>query len=175
MSNDERKTRIRAGMLEQFAKSARLHFGSHPDTWSVAKAAERSWQIVDQSGVDHSARRWPTKRAAKEELGTGRHHRQWEENTAWLLGSSTDPRLRQLAADERDVVDSVLSELQPVVWTDGAGHRHVIEQASDGRFSDHCFNPLGFDLWGYDGAGKYSATHDRAPFQRSPFRPRDEV
>lgn len=47
------------------------------------------------------------------------------------------------------------------------------ERTNTGEMCEHRFYD-GFDIWGYDTDGKYDGRRDRAPFQRSPFRPADE-
>ncbi|WP_165618482.1 hypothetical protein [Mycobacteroides chelonae] len=48
-----------------------------------------------------------------------------------------------------------------------------MDRTSNGHVEEHKFYD-GYDLWGYDMAGIYNSAYDRAPFQRSPFRPADE-
>lgn len=48
-----------------------------------------------------------------------------------------------------------------------------MERDNTGQMAEHRFHD-GYDVWGYDEEGNYSAAHDKAPLQRSPFRPPDE-
>lgn len=35
--------------------------------------------------------------------------------------------------------------------------------------TEHFFDDKGYDVWGYDRAGHYNRSNDRAPYQASPF------
>lgn len=48
-----------------------------------------------------------------------------------------------------------------------------MDPTNTGEMAEHRFYD-GFDLWGYDINGNYDPSQDRAPMQRSPFRPADE-
>ena len=48
-----------------------------------------------------------------------------------------------------------------------------VETTNTGETAEHQFYD-GFDIWGYDLDGNYHGGYDRAPLQRSPFRPADE-
>lgn len=48
-----------------------------------------------------------------------------------------------------------------------------MERTNTGQMQEHRFYD-GFDVWGYGLDGDYDGSHERAPFQRSPFRPADE-
>lgn len=48
-----------------------------------------------------------------------------------------------------------------------------IETTNQGETQEHHFYD-GYDMWGYALDGTYNGAYDRAPFQRSPFRPLDE-
>lgn len=164
----QRKARIRAGMMEAFAEGVRRCLSNPPDTWRVRKAADRVWQIVDAEGGDRGGR-YATKRLALAALASGRPQRKWRDRVDWYLGQSSDPRTRELAADERAIVSQVVSELDLIEWSDQDNVRYCIEVTRAGRLEVHLFGADSYDLWGYDAAGKYSGPHDRAPFQCSPF------
>lgn len=131
----ERRAMIRKGMLAAFENAVREHFQNHPSTWSVKKAGDRHWSIIDRRGVRRDFTHHRTKRAATEDLASGSHERQWTEDTRWYLGTSRDTRLRSLADDEKAIVHQVLSELPPVQWTETDGTHCQIAQAEDGTFS----------------------------------------
>lgn len=44
-----------------------------------------------------------------------------------------------------------------------------IERTMDGHLEEHWFDAAGYDVWGYDPAGRYDRKYERAPFQASPF------
>ena len=167
--SDERSQRFRARELEAFGKAARRHFLNHPTTWTVEKVTERRWRVVDR---DNAERGWggsKTRRAALEDLNSGRHERDWDQNTNWYLGGRVDPSWRQLAEDEQQVIHTVLAELAPVEWKDESGALRRIEQTTAGPFKVHCFDVDGFDVWGYSAAGEYCAERGSATSELSPF------
>lgn len=167
--SDERSQRFRARELEAFGEAVRRHFLNHPSTWTVEKVTERRWRVVDR---DNAERGWggsKTRRAALEDLNSGRHERDWDENTNWYLGGRVDPRWRQLAEDEQKVVHTVLAELAPVEWKDRSGALYRVEQTTAGPFKVHSFDVDGFDVWGYSVAGEYCAERDSATSELSPY------
>lgn len=97
---------IRANQLALFAKTTRYHLDNNPETWRVVKHGSR-WRVVNAAGdeVISTGR----KTDAEQELLPGSFARnRWVANDEWLRGISTDPRLRPLDDDEKQVVASVL-------------------------------------------------------------------
>jgi hypothetical protein len=89
--------------LAAFEDGVRYHFANGPETWSVRKACDRLWHVVNRAGdVVTSAK---TKRAAMESLTGGTYYRIWQERDEWYRGTSRDPRNRQFTDAEHFILD----------------------------------------------------------------------
>src|SRR6185295_14021852 len=105
--------------LQRFESGLRYHFDNPPETWSVRKAADRSWHIVNRAG--DALDRFTTRRAAEEDLanGGGRYGRIWRERDDWYRGTSRDPRNRKFTDDEQQIIDRVFASYKVDPHGDG--------------------------------------------------------
>src|SRR4051812_13523151 len=108
-TREERRARIHAGVLASFEEGVRYHFANPPETWTVRKAAERCWHIVNAAGGTVGS--FKTKRVAEEAIKYGVAARNWRERDEWCRGTANDPRNRALTDEEREIVARVLAEL----------------------------------------------------------------
>lgn len=103
-SPEQRRARIHADVLASFESSVRYHFANPPESWTVRKAAERRWHVVNAAGdvVDS----FTTRKDAEAELARDgdRYGRIWRDRDAWYRGTSTDPRNRALSGEEQRIV-----------------------------------------------------------------------
>ncbi|WP_280248363.1 MULTISPECIES: hypothetical protein [Nocardia] len=95
--------------MQAFERAAREHLQHPPTEWTVKRITARRWDIVDHRGATMATR--PTKKAAHAAINDSTERRIWDENCAWYRGESTDPRVRQLTADEKAIITRVLAEI----------------------------------------------------------------
>lgn len=112
-TTEERRARIQRDQLAAFEEGVRYHFANPPETWTVRKAAERNWRLVNAAG--DMLMSFPRKRDADTalEMSLDRQSyagRIWHERNEWYLGTSRDPRNRALTADEQAVIARVLMD-----------------------------------------------------------------
>ena len=95
--------------LQAFENAVRQHLQHPPTEWTVKRITGRRWAVVDHCGATIATR--PTKKAAQSAIDDSAERRIWDQNCAWYRGESTDPRVRQLTAEEKAVVARVLIEI----------------------------------------------------------------
>ncbi|UGT58847.1 hypothetical protein [Nocardia asteroides] len=94
--------------MQAFERAAREHLLHPPSEWTVVRRDTRRWDVVDHRGATMATR--TTRKAARAAIDDSTERRIWEDNRAWYLGESTDPRARQLTADEQLIVAAILAE-----------------------------------------------------------------
>ncbi|MGW5441434.1 hypothetical protein [Nocardia asteroides] len=94
--------------MQAFEAAAREHLLHPPSEWTVVRRDARRWAVVDHRGATIARR--TTRKAARAAIDDSTERQTWEDNRAWYLGESTDPRARQLTADERLIVSQILAE-----------------------------------------------------------------
>jgi hypothetical protein len=115
--------------LSAFEAAVREHLANPPATWTVHRAAPRTWQVRTRSGTVID--RCTTKAAAEESRQHGNSVRLWQERTDWYLGRSTNPRDRPLTDDERAIIDRIMNptaapeDIRAVRFYDRDGHDHL--------------------------------------------------
>jgi hypothetical protein len=112
MLSVEDRERIHRNRLAGFAEGLRYHLANGPETWTVRKACERCWHVVNGAGdVVTSAK---TRREAQADLTSGPYFRIWHDADAWYRGTSRDPRNRKFTDEEQAIIDGAL----PIITTD---------------------------------------------------------
>ncbi|MEU7631771.1 hypothetical protein AB0C34_17535 [Nocardia sp. NPDC049220] len=98
-----------SAQMRAFERAVREHLQHPPAEWTVKRIDARRWYVVDHRGATIARR--TTKKAAHEAIEDSTERRIWDDNCAWYRGESTDPRVRQLTADEKAIVAQVLAEI----------------------------------------------------------------
>lgn len=94
--------------MQAFERAAREHLLHPPSEWTVVRRDARRWDVVDHREARIATR--TTRKAARAAIDDSTERRTWEDNRAWHLGESIDPRDRQLTADEQLIVAAILAE-----------------------------------------------------------------
>lgn len=95
--------------MQAFERAAREHLLHPPTEWTVERRDARRWNVVDHRGATIATR--TTRTAARAAIDDSTERRTWDDNCAWYRGESTDPRVRQLTADEQAIVAEILAEV----------------------------------------------------------------
>ena len=98
-----------SAQMRAFERAVREHLQHPPTEWTVKRIDAQRWYVVDHRSATIAAR--TTKKAAHAAIQDSTERRIWDDNCAWYRGESTDPRVRQLTADEKAIVAQVLAEI----------------------------------------------------------------
>lgn len=108
MSTTEPVTTALPPWMQAFERAAREHLLHPPSEWTVVRRDARRWDVVDHRDATIATR--TTRKAARAAIDDSTERRIWEDNRAWYLGKSTDPRARRLTTDEQLIVAAILAE-----------------------------------------------------------------